>query len=345
MKEFKGYLKGVNFGGWLSQCDHSKERYENFIIKEDFKNAKSWGLDHVRIPVDYELVESREGEKKPDNFIYLDNAVKWCREYGLNMILDLHRTAGYSFHGGDGEKGFFEDEAYQERFYKLWEEFALRYGKNEDMLAFELLNEVTDKAYLDKWNEIAFKCIERIRKIAPTIKILVGGYWNNSVEAVKDILPPTDENIVYNFHCYEPFIFTHQSAGWCEGMPRDFKTGFEHTYEEYDSLMKSVLKDNNEKFIKYSKGNIKEKLDYRFFENLFEEAIKVAEERDVALYCGEYGVIVNAEPEDILLWYKEINKAFENHKIGRASWTYKSMAFGLCDEHYKDIKDEVIKYL
>ena len=41
MREFKGYVHGVDLGGWFSQCDHSKERYDNFIAtaKEKF-NAK-----------------------------------------------------------------------------------------------------------------------------------------------------------------------------------------------------------------------------------------------------------------------------------------------------------------
>ena len=39
MKKFEGYTHGVNFGGWLSQCDHTKERYDTFITEEDFNWA------------------------------------------------------------------------------------------------------------------------------------------------------------------------------------------------------------------------------------------------------------------------------------------------------------------
>ena len=88
---------------------------------------------------------------------------------------------GYSFYEGAGEKGFFDDSSYQELFYSLWSEFAVRFGKYEDMVCFELLNEVTKKEYSVEWNRIARTCIERIRKHAPTIRILVGSYWNNHV--------------------------------------------------------------------------------------------------------------------------------------------------------------------
>ena len=115
------------------------------------------------------------------------------------MILDLHKTAGFSFDKKEKEIGLFDDPELQNKFYSLWEEFARRYSKYENMMCFELLNEVTDQSYSKKWNAIAKSCIEHIRKIAPTIKILVGSYWNNSISSVKDLDPPYDENIVYNF--------------------------------------------------------------------------------------------------------------------------------------------------
>ena len=61
MKIFNGYMHGINLGGWFSQCDYSKERYDHFIKEEDLAQIKRWGLDHVRLPVDYNLVEEKDG--------------------------------------------------------------------------------------------------------------------------------------------------------------------------------------------------------------------------------------------------------------------------------------------
>lgn len=39
MREFTGYKKGVNLGGWLSQCgagNYTDERFNNFITEDDF---------------------------------------------------------------------------------------------------------------------------------------------------------------------------------------------------------------------------------------------------------------------------------------------------------------------
>ena len=35
LKEFKGYKKGIDLGGWLSQCHHTYEHYDSFIKEED----------------------------------------------------------------------------------------------------------------------------------------------------------------------------------------------------------------------------------------------------------------------------------------------------------------------
>ena len=186
MRVFTGFQKGVDLGGWFSQCDHSEERYDTFITKEDFSIIKGWGCDHVRLPVDYELLEDRDGAPQEKGYARLEQAIGWAKENGLNMVLDLHKTAGFSFDPGEREAGFFENEKYQERFYALWERIARRFGKYADMLAFELLNEVTEQSYCATWNRIASTCIRRIRAVAPAVNILVGGYWHNSAVSVKD---------------------------------------------------------------------------------------------------------------------------------------------------------------
>ncbi len=258
------------------------------------------------------------------------------------MILDLNKTFGFSFDIGEGEEGFFENEAYQERFYKLWEELAKRYGTYEDRICLELLNEVTYKAYCDTWNRIAKECIRRIRVIAPTIKILVGGYYNNSIAALKDLDPPYDENIVYNFHCYEPLVFTHQGAYWVDGMDTSFRMPFASTYEEYERF----TKENTNQFVEgMDRYDPKAPMGIEYFENMVKEAVRVATERNVALYCGEFGVIDRVDPKEALDWFKMICKCYDAHGIGRAVWSYKQMDFGISDARMDEVRDEILKLI
>lgn len=339
MKKWNGYQKGVNLGGWLSQAELTKEHCDTFIIKADFENIAKSGFDHVRLPIDYDLVQDERGNFIESGFGYIQSCIDLCGEFGLNMVLDVHKTAGFSFDEGENESGFFRSDALIERFIAVWTEFAKRYGKFSERLAFELLNEVVDEADNEPWMKIAERTVKEIRRYAPDIKILIGAYYNNSVTTVSRIALPFDENIVYNFHCYEPLLFTHQGAYWIKGMPGDFRIKYPIGKAEFLEKTKSIkaVIDPFEDMIP------EEGFSPEYFENLFADAVKTAEERDVMLYCGEYGVIELADPESALNWYRDIHAVLGKYGIGHALWCYKGKDFGLTDGLLSGIKDEIIQ--
>lgn len=344
MRVFEGYQRGVNLGGWISQCvSYDKAHFDNFITEKDIQLIASWGLDHVRVPVDYDIIMTDEDEFIEEGFTYIDNCIAWCKAAGLNMILDLHKSKGYMFDTGAVENPdlFFTDEALQDSFVHIWKELSKRYGKFHDMLALELLNEIVNPDYAEKWNEIALRAIKEIRVNAPDSYILVGGTCYNSVTKVPEILMPVDDKIVYNFHCYEPLVFTHQKAYWVAGMTEDFDMFYPATVKE--------LRAASEKFAKTVVGAIYDSrlddVEYDIFEVFFADAVKTCEERNVPLYCGEYGVIDRAPLKDTVAWFEAIHKTFEKHSIGRACWNYKQKDFGLVDEHYKEVQAELIQNL
>ena len=342
MKQFSGFQKGVNLGGWLSQCPHTKAHYDSFISSDDIRVIAGWGADHVRLPIDYEVFEAPDGTWLDCGFARVAEALQWCKDCGLNLVIDLHKTAGYSFDSGEAESGLFDSEALQERFYRLWEEIARRFGGETDCVVFELLNEVTDKAFSDKWNEVAEICVKRIRAIAPDMRILLGGYWNNSIVALPDLPMPFDDKIIYNFHCYEPILFTHQGAQWIENMPADLRIGFPGSAEEYHSIMQGLNLPVGDIF---AMARNAKSADFELFDRLFADAAAIAEQRGTTLYCGEYGVIDTAADEDTVAWYAAIHRAFEKYGIGRAAWSYRRMNFGISDPERESIRQKLTELL
>ncbi|MBQ8137034.1 MAG: cellulase family glycosylhydrolase, partial [Clostridia bacterium] len=204
----------------------------------------------------------------------------------------------------------------QERFYRLWEAFAARYGAYSDRVVFELLNEVTDPAFMESWNQITHICVRRIRAIAPEIRILVGGYHNSSVEGVAALDKPDDGKVIYNFHCYDPLPFTHQGAYWVPQLDQEARVSF----DECD-------------------------ISASMFIQRFKPALDASEKNHTALYCGEYGVIDRAAPEDALKWYQAIHEAFEKLGIGRCAWSYREMDFGIVDSRMDGVRAALIQNL
>ena len=124
--------------------------------------------------------------------------------------------------------------------------------------------------------------------------------------------------MIYNFHCYDPLNFTHQGAYWVDGMDTSFRMNIE---------------------------DCEPAITPEYFIGRFNRAYEAAKANGTILYCGEYGVIDLASPEDTVKWFKAIHEAFEQLGIGRAAWNYKKMDFGISDSGLDGVRDEIIKYL
>ena len=311
-----GFYKGVNLGGWMSQCDYSAERLDTFITEPDFARIAGWGFDHVRLPVDYNVFLTPDGEFREDGLRRIGDALSLCEKYGLRVVLDLHKTPGFSFDAQEGEAGFFENEKYQALFYRIWETFAQRWGSMGGRILFDLLNEVTEERFLPAWMNIARECVARIRPLAPDTPILVGSWAHNSAKTVKDLSAPFDDKVVYSFHCYEPIAFTHQGAYW---MP-------ELAHAKFSSCAEHGVTE-------------------AFFEELLAPALEKAEREGTELYCGEYGVIDRVPPEEALPWFRAFHAVMERHGIGRCLWSYREMDFGLADGRMDAVRPELLGLL
>lgn len=324
-KGLTGFMKGVNLGGWMSHGNYAPEHLETFITEDDIRRIAGWETDHVRIPVDYNLFED-ENRKEGTGYRVLDRGLRWCRKNSLNVIIDLHQAAGFSYEPTFAESGLFNSEAYQQRFYDLWESFAERYGNEPDHIAFELLNEITEPSFIPAWNMMVEKVLKVIRKHAPETRILVGSYHNNSIDALPALQLPDDENLILNFHCYDPIAFTHQNAYWMPDTGPHYNLKYPCTKDEYMEIQ-SVRPG----FVNYKDLSDHPVFDADYFIKRFAPAAALAEKLRLPLYCGEYGVIDRSDEESAARWHADIHTAFEYYGIGRAAWSYKQMDFGIID--------------
>ena len=348
MRTFNGFMHGINLGGWLSQYDeNTKEYFDTFITKEDIDRIASMGLDHVRLPISYDRLEEEDGTVKEEGYQYIDNAVAWCREAGLHIILDLHNAYGYSFdplQEIEDRELFFRSEPLWQRFVSLWERIAARYSAYPDDVAYELLNEIISPAIAEEWNNIADAAIAAIRRVAPRSWIIVGGVRYNHVTSVPMLHKPADDRIVYNFHCYEPIVFTHQKAFWMsDTIPQDREVLYPDSMKHYEQMTREMGEDPSAEGGLAAMGASENGVD--FFTRLFVPAVEAARKNDAPLYCGEYGVIDQAPAESSLHWLEDISRVFETYGIGRALWTYKKKDFGLIGPHYDPIRERMIRLL
>lgn len=334
-----GYMRGLNFGHWISQYGElSDEHFSNFIVESDFEQVAKWGFDHIRLPIDYPVFyDEKTGEFIEKGLKYADFAIQTAKKYGLNVILDLHRTPGYSFDDTyDKEKNsLFHNKKQQEIFISIWQMFAKRYINEGDNLYFELLNELVQETS-DPWNELWPKAVKAIEEISPNRKILVGSnHWNNPDE-LKYLKFIDDPNIIYNFHCYAPFLFTHQRAGWNENM---VAYPCSVTYPLNVKEHKKFFLDNDPWMLENFETVGKEEL-----KTFLQSAIDFKNEHNCTVYCGEFGVIANADLKSTIRWINDIVDIFNENGIGHSAWSYRGFA-KITDENRNAVSEEMIKAL
>ena len=308
---------GVNISHWLSQSDRRGEERKAWFTRTDVEHIAKLGYDHIRIPIDEEQMFTENGEKEPEAFALLHEALGWCAEFNLRAVVDLHILRSHYFNAD--VKPLFTDPKAQEQFYECWRKISGELKKySVDKVAYEPMNEpVADDP--EVWNVIVNRCVKAIRELEPKRTIVMGSNRWQNFATVKDLkVPENDPNIIISFHYYEPFLLTHYQASWTDN--KDITVPVHYPGQLIaDADMDSAGK--------YAEGG-KKVYNIDVIENDFMQAVTVAKKHNLKIYCGEYGCINGAPQEDKIRWYKDLYTLFERHGIARANWDYKG-GFGI----------------
>ena len=339
MQKLTGFMAGANLGGWISQYGaYDHDHFGSFIVEDDIKLIASWGMDHIRIPVDCPVLEDETspGKYLDRGFGYLENGVAWAKKHGLNAVIDLHKAPGFSFSTLE-ENSLFTDPARQMQMIELWREIARRFKGEGANVMYELINEVVEPDS-SRWNPLAQKLISAIREIDADHYIVVGGNNYNSVTELVNLEIIDDPKIVYNFHMYVPMLLTHQHASWVKDLlefNRDVR---------YPSDL-SAYRDYAKKYPLKDLGALEKfgKVDAEYVRWFMQPAVDFIEKHGKPMYCGEYGVIDNADAESRGNWTEDVSDFLLENGIGRAVWSYKQMGFKLVDMERKIANERLIK--
>lgn len=333
--------KGINLGGWLSQYkSFDKEHFDTFIVEKDIEVIAEAGFDHIRLPFDYPVIESDEqpGVYLQDGLKYIDDCLNWCKKYQIGMILDMHHAPGYRFQDLDSNT-LFEDLDQQNRFIGIWQFLAKHFIDEREHIDFEILNEIVEPDS-SRWNKLMLKCIAAIREVDATRWIYIGGNNYNSPNELKNIAEIQDEYIVYNFHFYNPFFFTHQKAHWSESAKAYNKTVvYPGQYEGIEEFVRNNPKHEYMLEVK----NLQ--LNKELLRKDLQEAIAFKKSKQCQLYCGEFGVISLADLESRVRWHEDYVSLLKEYDIGGAVWSYKEMDFEIYDNMRNPLSKKMIQAL
>lgn len=299
--------KAKNYGDFVKPAEAANRQ-------KMFAEIAKAGFQTVRIPINFGAWASYEKPyrwENEDGLKTADRFVKWAADNNLNAVIDLHHV---EFDGS------VKNAAATDRIVWLWREIAARY-KNTDpeKVFFELRNEPHEIA-AEEWRNQAEAIIRAVRRIAPAHTLIVGFHDWNSRRALIDSKPFEDENIIYTFHYYDPFIFTHQGATWAgEGLPDLKNVPFPAVPGDQLAIPASAKGKWVEKQIAaYPEDSRKEKM----LADLT-AARDWAEKNKVPIFLGEFGSFTKyAAPADRCRHAETVYAILGKLKIPNAWWEW-----------------------
>jgi hypothetical protein len=267
------------------------------------------------------MFNEREPNRIPAEYLgYLDAAVKMILDHGLAVVIDLHPES-------DFKARLAKDDAFVQRLADFWRALAAHYSAwDPDRVFLEVINEpeFTDPY---RWLGVQTKLAAAIREGAPAHTIIAAGArWSDNDDLVF-AEPLHDPNVIYNFHFYEPHIFTHQGATW-SAYYWHWLRGLKYpSTPESAELVAAQVPDEVDRLQVIRYGH--EHWDAARIESEMKQAAKWAQRRGVPLVCNEFGVYREyADPADRDAWLHDVRTALEHNGIGWTMWDY-SGSFGV----------------
>ncbi len=314
--------RGINASGWFGGWgDYSPEHTSTWITADDLKLIHSLGLHYVRIGVDPVYFGSGPADAPSKAALWqrLDTAIDSALNAGLAVDLCVFPRDDYK-HELATDRG-------AQQFLYLWTALAKHYANRDpDHLFLELMNEseVQDPF---RWIGLESAAVTAIRRVDPVHTILASGAHYDSLDDLLTTEPLNDENVIYTFHFYEPYQFTHQGATW--GSPEwlyfhniPFPTTVAELQPTLDAIPSDMARYN---LFLYAAGNwtaqtIRERIDF---------AGNWGREHNVPVIANEFGAFRDTAPPDSRARYIEaVRTALEANHIGWAMWDW-SGNFGL----------------
>ncbi len=334
----KYLTKGMNFASWgeadkIKSADPATWKYNEATIK---KQAEQ-GILGIRLPIDFDLYivdrqnvlngSNKNIEIEPLLYTILDSMNVWTKRHGLSLTIDYHA------YDGTYNRSASKNPVFKQAMASLWRVMAEHFKdeKREDLF-FELTNEpnlsLPDGEVIDQvdWTSLAQMMIDSIRKVDKTRPIIFGDTeWYSLDELIKN-KPFTDKYIIYCFHMYDPFVFTHQGASWAK-MGTMKNIPFPYSMEEWSTEYRDFgvtagtpqwVKDQMKTY--YKEGN------KQHIKNRLVKVKNWAYLHKVPLICNEWGAYPkSAKIEDLNAYFKTMGEIFQEMDIAWQVW------FGIMD--------------
>ena len=331
---------GVSLSNWFTDSGRQP------LVARDFDQIRAAGFDHVRIPINpeslgFSLYDSESGRVLFD-FSNLDAAIGMARDHGLAAIVDVRPSEGLMVQ-------IEQDPRAEAGMIALWQHIADHFKPySTSTVVFELLDEPRFKAAGAQYRMLIGNVVAALRLVAPANTLIVDLPKSATLDGFDDFVQLPDDNTIYAFHFYEPYLITHQGmkAAPAFGRALRYFRGLPYPSGGVNAATNYAPDGGDIEEVKKELG------DYTMAgwdAGHIAGRIKVAADWAAAnhqrVICTEFGAARRfIDPASRYQWITDTRKALEAAGIGWTLWDYTD-AYGitaLTGDTIKDAGDGVI---
>ncbi|MGM0442942.1 MAG: cellulase family glycosylhydrolase [Fibrobacterota bacterium] len=325
---WKYIARGVNAADWLEADSFSSfDKYNGSILD----SLAAQGVKSFRLPLDLDLyVQNRsealaEGaEPMIDSTLYMiiDSFMEWTGENGMGLTIDYHQ------YDGSLNLESASDTHYRTLCSRVWKAVATHIGPGENPhVLLELTNEpgIFEAVPQSQWRSFAEEMIDSIRTADQQRPLIYGVSRWYDIDVLAASEPLADTGIIYSFHFYEPFIFSHLGTPWngmgfTRNVPYPYSPERWSTEFSYFGIREDLLTAENRWILTqykkyYQKGN---PVDLR---NQIVTAMNWAISHNVPIVCNEFGIYPQkTETADRVAYFNDVVGIFEEFRIPWQVW-------------------------
>jgi endoglucanase len=320
--------KGINLSNWFNDYSSSSQ-FANRFTPATLQLIKQKGFTYVRLPIGSTILfnASNPAVLNSTNIIMVDNAVQNCINAGLAVMINLHPWQN------DTDSLLAASPAFTDKIALYWKAVANYFKKYDtSKIYFEILNEphasaggFTAQGY-NWWQPVQGKIITAIREATPYHYIIAGGEGWNSIDGLKQLSVYPYANIIYNFHFYEPFLFTHQGASWAGWVPAMLGNNIPYPSSP-EAVAPLVAAASNTELKNALTWYGNQRINIDTLDRWVKFAADWATANKVTIIANEFGSYSPYAPRQSRLAYlHDVRTVFEKYKIGWAMWE--------CDEGF-----------
>ena len=297
-----------NYADYFNMNDVYKRKNELLIMKQ-------MGIKTLRLPVWFSGWYSSSSTNPtlltPQYFAAVDSFVAWTSQLNMNLIIDYHQGNLLPTNLGSETT----------RIANIWKKVAQRYAyTTAGRIFYEIYNEPSEITS-DQWRTAANTIVDAIRTVDQAHTVIVGGVQFNDIQYLNPLGTLKDNNVIYSFHFYEPFIFTHQGASWVQnGVPVATKyLPFPYDASKMPAMNPLVRGTWGESSYNAYASNATTQT----IVNQLNAAYRWQQANNRPVYCGEFGSdVFFADATSRCTLMKTIRTTLEGWKIPYAWWDW-----------------------